>query len=695
MTQHDSAQRPRLRETDLFRRSEPLVSLGDLDEFQAGLRSFKEGQWHEDRWKTFRLRFGVYEQRQIGQHMVRAKIPGGRLSFSQARAIAGANRAHAGGDVHITTRQCVQFYFLPLDVLPAFLGTLYRGGVTTREASGNTFRNTTACPLSGFCPSERVDARAVAERLAATWLRHPLTQHMPRKFKTAVSGCEHDCGLTLIDDLGFIARRKNGRNGFRVVAGGGLGTQPRVAVEVFDFVSEDDLPAVQEALARIHHEHSLRGNKNRSRIKFLVDRFGEEKFRALVQEEFEKVRSLPQGPWESFAWREPLDDRADPPRLRGAILQPNGRYAVVVNVPLGLLSSDRFDALTSLAEENGATEFALTRDQNIILLDLPVSALQTIVDGVRDLGLDASGKPAPMHDMVACPGTSTCPIGITNSYAFAETLLDSREDFEGLPDAKIRVSGCHNTCGHHHVADIGLHGVAKKINGKNAPHYQLHLGGSPDRHGLPGPFIPAIRAKDAVKRLLEEMAESRKENESVRDWAERLGRERIKDILSPFLAGEGEDSGFHSDIGSDAVFVPPATATGECAAGAVVAEYFADLAAVSRENLLRAASVGEIQEALDYGDQALLFPARRLLAIAGVDEGENPERTLDAVRVQWGHERALMAALDAATKALPEAAATGTPHTLEPVLFAWQREADRAIETRLRGISGLMNAKVA
>ncbi|MCK5546493.1 MAG: nitrite/sulfite reductase, partial [Rhodospirillaceae bacterium] len=271
---------------------EALVSSVDLEEFKSGLTNYKAGRWHEDRWKTFRLRFGIYEQRQKGQHMVRIKVPGGRLSAEQAHTIAKANANHAGGSVHITTRQAIQLYFVDLDKLYDLLAELNLGGVTTRESSGGTFRNTTACALSANCEAANTDAVKVAENLSRAWLRNPLVQHMPRKVKTAVSGCELDCGLTPIDDLGFIATNKNGNSGFRVVLGGGLGTHPRTAVNIFDFVSEHDLPAVQEAVARIHHRYSNRENKNKSRLKFLVDKFGAEELTKLIKNEFEKIKPL-------------------------------------------------------------------------------------------------------------------------------------------------------------------------------------------------------------------------------------------------------------------------------------------------------------------------------------------------------------------------------------------------------------------
>ncbi|MCB2102593.1 MAG: hypothetical protein KDE22_17075, partial [Rhodobacterales bacterium] len=189
--------------------AEPLATPADAAEYRAALAAFRTGAWPQERWTTFRLRHGVYAQAQADTYMVRAKLPGGRLSFDQARAVAVANRDHCGAAVHLTTRQDVQFYYLTLDGTADLLAALARGGVTTREASGNTFRNVSTCPLAAVCTHEHVDAAQVAERLATAWIRHPLTQHMPRKFKTTVSGCGHDCGMARIDDLGLIATVKD------------------------------------------------------------------------------------------------------------------------------------------------------------------------------------------------------------------------------------------------------------------------------------------------------------------------------------------------------------------------------------------------------------------------------------------------------------------------------------------------------
>lgn len=670
--------------------TQSLASNDDIAEFRSAIAHYIGGDWHEDRWKTFRLRFGIYEQRQAGEHMMRVKLPGGRMSLEQARTIARSNAAHGGGDIHITTRQGIQLYFIALKNLAPFVEQLNTGGVSTREASGNTFRAITACPKAGFCGSELTDAAETAGKLTKAWLRHPLTQHMPRKFKTTVSGCDTDCGLSAIDDLGFIAIERDGQKGFRVVAGGGLGIAPTVAVEIFDFVTADELPAVEEAVARVHVAHSNRENKNRSRIKFLVKRFGAEEFTRLVHEQYGVIRDFERRSWAQLDWNEAGGDAGEL-RLRGPIAQPSNHTAVGVEVPLGWLTSGQLEKLADLAEAGGASELRLTRDQNIVAVGLDGDRVTNFVDGARNLGLDASGRKHALDSLVSCPGTYTCAIGITDSHALAESLLDAGPEFDGLPNLKLRVSGCHNSCGHHHLGDIGLHGIAKKINGKPAPHYQVHLGGSPDQHGITGPFVPAKRAKKAVILLLEAIKVGKPEDESVRQWAERVGPDAITEILAPVLkTDEADTAKLRFDIADDKIFVPPATSTGECAAGSVVAEHLSDLARVARQDVLRAERVDHREQALAHVHEALVLPAQRLLTIAGGNEAQPAQQLVKDIRQQWPHNQALLNALSNAVDVEAEALSGAKPSDALPALQAWATAADAEVERVLTAIPGFL-----
>lgn len=596
--------------------AEPLVRDADLAEYRAALARHQQGEWDAERFTAFRLRFGVYGQKQPGVQMVRIKIPGGRLSPAWLRTIGQANRIYAQGDAHLTTRQDVQIYSVPLDQSPDLLDLLYSNGITTREACGNTIRNLTACALAGACPRELVDAGKVADQLARAWLRHPLVQNMPRKLKFTVSGCATDCGHSSIHDLGLIAIEKDGQRGFRILAGGGLGSQPRAAIEVLPFVAETDLPAVIEALARLHQRYSDRRNRNASRVKFVVKRFGEEKFRTLFIEEFERVRQLPQRPWTGLDWRDALEAPVSRAPV-GLIAAHDGTTAVSVLVPLGILSSDQLERLAEIAEAAGVTDLRATREQNLVFLGVAADKVAAVVDAVTAIGLQVPVSAEQAPTVISCPGTTTCRIGITNSQSFARQALASALNDPLAKGLSVHVSGCQNSCGLHHVADFGLHGAAKKVDGRATPHYQLHFGGDANAGlvGLGGPTIPAKLADQALALLRQALAQGRQSGESVRAWAERLGQDGIAAILAPLDSSAAD--GLFVDWG-DAVDFPGAPqAKGECAAPFAMDLCYADLADDALISTDRHLIAGLHDAARDSAADAQAFALRRLLHARG------------------------------------------------------------------------------
>jgi sulfite reductase (ferredoxin) len=632
--------------------SEPLVRLADLDEYRAGLACHQAGEWDGERWTAWRVRFGVYGQKQPGVQMVRIKIPGGRLPVAWLRTLADANRRFAHGDSHITTRQDVQIYSVALERTPDLLETLYSQGITTREACGNTIRNLTACALAGACPRELVDAGKVADQLSRAWLRHPLVQHMPRKIKISVSGCATDCGHTAIHDLGFIATRKNGASGFRVLAGGGLGSQPRPAVEIVDFVGEFELPAVLEALARLHQRYSDRRNRNAARLKFVVKRFGEETFRALFAEEFETVRALPQRPWGGLDWSQPRDAAVSRAPL-GVIPAPDGSVAVAVSVPLGIISSDQWDGLADLAEQAGVSELRATREQNLVFLGVAPTLAEQVVAGVRALGFDVPASAAEVPAVVSCPGTSTCRIGITNSQGFARQALDNARNDPLAKGVSVHVSGCQNSCGLHHVADFGLHGLAKKVDGRAAPYYQLHFGGdaAAGAIALTGPMIAARQADQALVLLRQAWGRDRFVGEGVRAWAERVGKDGIDAVLAPL--GTGDVDGLFVDWGDSTDFSGAPQAKGECAAPFAAGELYADLADDALISLDRAMSAAIDSAARVAADTGIEYAARRLLHLRAIpsEDGLPLEVHAAALKAHWSDIADVVASLDRAVAA--------------------------------------------
>ncbi len=603
--------------------AEPLVRLSDLEEYQQGLDRRLSGQWDDEVFTGFRTRFGVYGQKQPGVQMIRIKIPGGILHTPWLRSLAAYNRAFCQGDLHITTRQDVQSYFVPLERSAEALEFLYRAGLTTREACGNTFRNVTSCALAGSCPRERVDAGAVADRLARSWIRQPLVQQMPRKVKIAVSGCATDCGASSIHDLAFIAVEQDGRPGFRVLAGGGLGGQPRPAVEVLPFVTEEALPTVVEATARLHQRYSDRVNRNAARLKFLLKRFGEEKFVALFREEYQRLLGLAQRPWQPLEWRRPQEAAIESTPV-GVVRQHDGRFAVVGNPPLGILSSEQMEALADLAEAYDVAALRATRDQTLVVPDLPETAVVDVVARLRALNIAVAEQAADNVDVVSCPGTTTCRIGITSSYNFARAVVEDAKSDPSARGVSVRVSGCQNSCGLHHVGDFGFHGMAKKIDGQSAPHYQIHLGG--DAHaggqiGLSGPIVPARHGVEALRLLRTGYATGKQTGESVRAWAERLGKPGLAALLQPLEALEAE--GLHIDWGDDQAFAGAPTLKGECAVPLASDPLLASLADDHLIQLDRLLLADRWQEALQAGESALVQAGRRILHRQGQATGDD------------------------------------------------------------------------
>jgi sulfite reductase (NADPH) hemoprotein beta-component len=624
---------------------EPLARMEDAVEFRNGYAKVKSGEWDAAKWQGFRLRFGVYGQLQPNVHMVRMKIPGGVLSLDGAKTISEACRRWGGGKMHVTTRQDIQTHFVKPDDAPDMLDYLYSHGITTREACGNTLRNMTSCPQAGVCPKEHVDAGEVAARMAQIWIRHPLVQHMPRKFKVTVSGCESDCGSSGIHDMGLVATYKDGKPGFKVYAGGGTGGQAIAAVVVKDFAEESELPSVLEALVRVHQKYSNRRNRNAARIKFVNKRFGAERFRALFEEEYARVRQLPTRPWEKLAWRKGDTSLPAPTTPGGVVAQEAGRIGVVVKTPLGLYTSDQLDHLIDVAKNAGANSLRTTRDQNLVIVGVAKDKVTDVVARVRSLGFMVEDEVGDVPNVVACPGTSTCGIGITNSQSFGKEVQETIRAFEAKRDVSVKISGCQNGCGLHHVADFGFRGMGKKIGARNAPHYQIYIGGdwmNVGHIGLSGPIIPARLGDRALKLLLAGYEKDRKSaTESVRDWALRVGKDGLKDLVKPLQElVNGADEGLFFDFGEDWEFSPPAGRTSECAAGIADDDLQKDLADDALIDLDRAMAVGNTAVALSRASEGLHFAAQRL-RIKASDPGsaaDTEEMVFSSVRAYFAHE---------------------------------------------------------
>ena len=425
-----------LAETAGFTLETALADPLEIDRYAEAVAAHARGEIPDDRFTAIRLQMGTYGQRQPGVNLLRVKAPGGALNADQLHAlgdVAGDFAQHPAA--HITTRQSVQIHFIPLAQTPAAMQRLAQANLTTREACSNTVRNMSACAMAGACPRERTDINKHLDGAVVHFLRNPLNQQLPRKFKISFSACESDCAQGMLHDLGVIATTRDGQPGFKLVAGGGLGHKPREAIVVDAFVPEAELLPAMEAVITLHNKHSDRTKRAKSRIKFLVERFGAPGFVARYNEEFAKSRAaLAATPAPVGEWRTPQDVPAPGPGApRGVFAQRQpGFFTVPVSVPLGHVKAEQWHGLGALLRNFGLEQIRTAQDQNLLIRDVPKSQVPSVIEAIQAIGFDL---PNDGDDVVACPGTWTCRLGITGSQEMG-TLLVAK-----APGLRVRVSG--------------------------------------------------------------------------------------------------------------------------------------------------------------------------------------------------------------------------------------------------------------
>ncbi|MGA7749747.1 MAG: nitrite/sulfite reductase, partial [Gallionella sp.] len=542
--------------------TQDLSDLEEIDRLEQAIQTFIEGRIDPDRFTSVRLQQGVYGQRQDGVNMLRIKIPGGRLNADQLDAVADVTESFSQrGIAHVTTRQAIQVHFVPLAKTPSAMRRLAQVNMTTREACGNTVRNMSACALSGVCPKEHVDVAAHIDGATQHFLRNPLNQQMPRKFKISFSACESDCAQSLLHDAGVVAVKKDGRHGFMVKAGGGLGHKPRESIVVEEFIPEHELLYSLEALVTLHNKYSDRTKRAKSRIKFLVERFGVDGFLEKYREEFERTKqALADQPYPKGEWREQTGQQAPgsgAPRKLFAQRQP-GLFVLPIALPIGDVKPVQLHGIAELLRAHGLDEVHTTQDQNLIILNVPENKVGLLRSGLAELGLR---EPVTGDNVVACPGTSTCRLGITASTVLGPQLSG------GKADLRIRVSGCHNGCAQPETGDIGIYGEGKRMHGKLVPHYQMYFGGNGMGGGelaLKGPSLPVARVKQAIDRV--QSAHLASGEASFFAWARAQQPDYFRQLLADL--GEVKADELHTvmqDYGEASDFRVLQLGGGECA----------------------------------------------------------------------------------------------------------------------------------
>ncbi|HEX5614626.1 MAG TPA: nitrite/sulfite reductase [Acidimicrobiia bacterium] len=535
---------------------EPEVA-DELDTFDATVAEYLAGSLDEDVFRVFRLNNGVYGQRQGGHNqMVRVKIPYGKVTPEQLEVLAYIAETYSRGWGHLTTRQNVQFHFVQLEQAGEVLRLLASVGMTSREACGDTVRNVVGCHLAGACPYEVLDITPWADATAEYLLRHPYAQRLPRKFKINFSGCATDCGQAMFNDVGVVAvsrPRADGtvEPGFRVFLAGGLGANPHPAQALEEFTSRDDLMATVEAILRTFDHYGNRDNKLRARLKWLVDTMGIDELRARIIKERKFLRA-------SSDWPGGLPERVrvdgDAPAGVGDLSPADGSVAVQLlssdpfkrweqaNIVrgvargtvsayaycrLGDITTEQFRALADIQRDFNL-DIRITSRQNFVLRDLTEADIRPLYDRLDEIGMADAGAELA-RDVVACPGADTCNLAVTQSRGLADDIGSALED-AGLAEVggvRVNISGCTNSCGQHHISDIGFFGLERRAHGRAAPGYQMLLGGRLGdmevEFGDKAAKLPAKRASEAVVRVVSRFAGEREAGETFSQWLGRAG----------------------------------------------------------------------------------------------------------------------------------------------------------------------------
>jgi sulfite reductase beta subunit-like hemoprotein len=558
----------------------------DVDEFVTVLARFEAGEIGPDEWRSFRLVRGTYGQRQNGDaQMLRVKIPQGVLSRQQLDVLAGVGERYSRGFGHITTRQNIQFHFIKLHDVELAMRELVAAGITTREACGNSVRNITACPYAGVSADEAFDVTPYAEALSRYLLRHPLSAVLPRKFKIAFEGCTEDHIGSAINDIGWNARVRtiDGRraHGFQVTVAGGTATLCRAGHELHEFLPADRMFDCAEAIIRVFHRLGDYQHKQRNRLKFLVRSLGWEAFRA--EYETERAGLGVEGTALPFDRDRPPVEEAPPPSARDLIaleeiarratstevvgpgivpkVEPrlhvhseeflhwsetnvlaqkqHGFAVVIVSTLLGDLTSAQMRLLGELADVFSDGSVRITADQNLVFRWVRTADVEPFYRSLAAAGLARPGANT-LSDVTSCPGAESCKLAVTQSRGLGRVLADHLEVRQDLvaavPGLNIKISGCPNGCGQHHIAGIGFQGSMKKVGGQPAPHYMVMVGGGVadgvTTFGRLAAKVPARRAVEALEQLIELYRERRTEGESAVGFFRRIEVPVVKAALA-------------------------------------------------------------------------------------------------------------------------------------------------------------------
>jgi len=579
--------------------------------FGQNVKLFRKGKISEDDFRRFRLQHGAYGSRlQQNYSMVRIKIPSGEITPEQIEKIGTLSEAFSIGSAHVSTRQNIQLHWVQLEDVSEIMRGLVEVGLTTREACGNTIRNVMCSHFAGVCPDEEFDSTPYAKAIARFFLRNPVCQNLPRKFKINFACCSHH-GLVRIADIGLIPMKKEGINGFKIYLGGGLGAASFIGHQLEEFTPQDRVVSTCMAVVRLFDRLGNRENMARNRMRYLVNEMGWEKFQKLVIKERSgvemtisletlnrymvdletpNIRQLSNGKKLPLI-NEKVNVDSDPYTrwLHSNVVsqKQDGYFVVFVTLGAGDITSNQLRSLAkTIRNYSGEGCARNTPNQNFAIRFVKARDLPEFYNDLANTGLANPGA-LTMSSAVGCSGTTSCNLAITNSHRLAKEIqmkfielgLDTEDD---LRDSTIKISGCPNSCGQHEIATIGFYGGASRIDGTMTPTYSMMFGGRDGEDGMLGKSVMRVPAKRVIAtliKIIEIYKQERSTNESFAMWIEKIingvgnGNGEIKNlddiktvlIQTVSLPSPKDDPESYMDYGNDVQFSAK-TARGECAA---------------------------------------------------------------------------------------------------------------------------------
>lgn len=621
----------------------PVVAQ-EIIELEKKIRAYRKGELPEEKFRSLRLARGVYGQRQPGVQMVRIKLPFGKVTFQQILKIADISDEYASKNLHLTTRQDIQIHFVSLDKTPELWAKLAEDDMTLREACGNTVRNVTASPTAGIDPEEPFDVSPYAHQTFKYFVRNPICAEMGRKFKISFSSSDKDTAISYIHDFGFIPKVRivdgKEQRGFKVMLGGGLGAQPILAHEVYDFLPEDEILPYAEATIRVFDRYGERNNRNKARFKFLVQKLGLETVLNLIEEEKIAVKhKLVSFDIDAVSQPAPPTNNVEEETAHDLLgfelwkatntfeQKQKGYYGVYANIQTGDISTEKARVLIDGIRDHVADDIRITQDQNLLFKYVRPESLASIYNVLLKLGFAKPGYNSTA-DITTCPGTDTCNLGISNSTEMARVLEnyihEFHQDFIQEKELKIKISGCMNSCGQHGLAHIGFHGSSVKVNGNVVPAAQVMLGGGTlgDGKGRVADRVikvPTKRVLQVVDVILADFKSNKNNEQNFIAYYEQQGKDHFYRLLKPLAELGNLSADEHIDWGHEESF-ETAIGVGECAG--VVIDLVATLLLEAEEKLELAELALEqkqFADAIYHSYSSFVWTAKALLLDKGIN----------------------------------------------------------------------------